>query len=37
MKKALETIAIILVGIVIVPLDIARKIEIKFWDIVWGK
>lgn len=37
MKKALENIAIILVGIVIVPLDIARKIEIKFWDIVWGK
>lgn len=33
MKKALEIIAIILVGIVIVPLDIARKIEI----IVWGK
>lgn len=37
MKKVLEIIAIILVGIVVVPLDIARKIEIKFWDIVWGK
>lgn len=37
MKKVLEIIAIILVGIVVVPLDIARKIEIKFLDIVWGK
>ena len=37
MKKVLEIIAIILIGIVVVPLDIARKIEIKFWDIIWGK
>ena len=29
MKKVLEIIAIILVGIVIVPLDIARKLELK--------
>ena len=29
MKKVLEIIAIILVGIVVVPLDVARKIEIK--------